>query len=373
MAPETTSAPIFDGPEGITVGWLTDVLRAAASGAGSGAGADLEIEAVEVSRVGTGQMGSCYRVGITYARGTGPDRLVVKLPADDPDVRARASLTYRAEVGFYRELAGRLPVSVPRCWLAEVDDDATSFTLVLEDLAPAAVGDQLAGCSPDQVRQAAVVLAGLHGGSWEDPRITGLDWLISSMGSFAELMQPMLADMVEGFLARRELTPDAERVFRAFASAFPAWISDDSRPTALVHGDYRLDNLLFDPTSAERPVAAVDWQSLSAGAPLRDLGYLVSTSLDPGVRAAHERDIVAGYHEALVGHGVSGYGVDTCWEDYRHGLFQGPLICLMGEAVAAETPRGLEMFTVMAERSAAAIVGLDALDLIEAGGSPAEG
>ena len=39
----------------------------------------------------------------------------------------------------------------------------------------------------------------------------------------------------------------------------------------------------------------------------------------------------------------------------------------MAEAVAAPTERGLQMFTVMAERSAAAIRELDAIDLLGAG------
>ncbi|MBV8405907.1 MAG: phosphotransferase family protein [Gammaproteobacteria bacterium] len=44
--------------------------------------------------------------------------------------------------------------------------------------------------------------------------------------------------------------------------------------TALVHGDYRLDNLIFDPGSA-RMLAVVDWELSTLGAPLADFSYHV--------------------------------------------------------------------------------------------------
>ena len=42
---------------------------------------------------------------------------------------------------------------------------------------------------------------------------------------------------------------------------------------ALTHGDYRIDNLIFDPVQA-RIIAIVDWELSTLGHPLADLGYL---------------------------------------------------------------------------------------------------
>ncbi|MFF0105906.1 phosphotransferase family protein [Streptomyces hirsutus] len=47
--------------------------------------------------------------------------------------------------------------------------------------------------------------------------------------------------------------------------------------TTLVHGDYRLGNLMFAPGSTPRLLALLDWELATLGDPLTDLGYLLST------------------------------------------------------------------------------------------------
>ena len=77
-----------------------------------------------------------------------------------------------------------------------------------------------------------------------------------------------------------------------------------------------------------------------------------------------ERRLVAAYHAALVAHGVTGYDGDLCWDDYRYGMVQGPLVCVFGLAYGARTDRGDRMFAAMVERSCTAIRDLGTLDLV---------
>ena len=77
-----------------------------------------------------------------------------------------------------------------------------------------------------------------------------------------------------------------------------------------------------------------------------------------------EKDLVADYHRALLGYGVTDYDFDTCWRDYRLGVVQAPLITALGFAFAASTERGDEMMLTMLHRGCRAIRELGALDLI---------
>ena len=52
----------------------------------------------------------------------------------------------------------------------------------------------------------------------------------------------------------------------------PAHIPDDEDPVALVHGDYRIDNVIFHPTEP-RILAVIDWELSTLGHPLADFAY----------------------------------------------------------------------------------------------------
>ncbi len=69
-------------------------------------------------------------------------------------------------------------------------------------------------------------------------------------------------------LAETEVMPDVERLI----AWLPATLPEQTR-TSVVHGDYRIDNLIFD-ASAPRVVAVLDWELSTLGDPLADFTYL---------------------------------------------------------------------------------------------------
>ncbi len=75
--------------------------------------------------------------------------------------------------------------------------------------------------------------------------------------------------------------------------------------------------------------------------------------------APGERSIIEAYHRRLTELGITGYSLESCWEDYRYAQFQGPFVTVLGALVGQPSERGDRMFTVMAERSATAIADLE--------------
>jgi aminoglycoside phosphotransferase (APT) family kinase protein len=61
----------------------------------------------------------------------------------------------------------------------------------------------------------------------------------------------------------------------------PAHLPPDDGSTSIVHGDYRLDNLIFDPAQP-RILAILDWELSTIGHPLADFSYhLMSWHIPP--------------------------------------------------------------------------------------------
>jgi len=327
------------------------------------------VAAVEVTPIGTGQTGATYRVRATY-RGAKelPETFAIKLSAQDDAVRERVALGYRSEVEYYARVADRMSIPVPSCFYSEISDDGADFVLVLADMAPAVQGDQIAGCSAAEAALAVEALAGLHGPSWCDPQwmaLSGIampkpgdDAAAAGLGEIAQMAANILIDKLGD-----DISAEDRETLTAAMGLVTQWLMAEPSRYALMHGDYRLDNMLFDPDRTR--ITVVDWQTVGIGLPGRDLAYFTATSLDPGVRAQVERDLVSHYHRALLGYGVTDYDFDTCWRDYRLGVVQAPLLTGLGFAFAASTERGDEMMLTMLRRGCRAIRELDTLDLIK--------
>jgi aminoglycoside phosphotransferase (APT) family kinase protein len=74
----------------------------------------------------------------------------------------------------------------------------------------------------------------------------------------------------------REL-PDVERVGDWLRAHLPT-----SPPTTVVHGDFRLGNVMFAPEAPARLIAVFDWEMATLGDPLADVGYLTTMWSGPG-------------------------------------------------------------------------------------------
>jgi aminoglycoside/choline kinase family phosphotransferase len=335
----------------LTPAFLTDALRL------DGA----RVTDVDVSVVGTGQMGDCLRLTLGYdVAGAGPASLVAKLPSGDENSRAAAAAVraYEIEVNVYRHLHSGLEVRSPRCYYASLDVDTNDFVLLLEDIRTGRQGDQLAGCTPDQAAAAVAELPGLHAPRWGDPGLEQLDWLHRSTPENAGMLSAIIRSLYPGFLERYadRLSPDVVRLSERVVEYLDALDADRPRPWTVAHNDYRVDNLLFAIPVHEGgapdadPVVVVDWQTCVHGPGISDLAYFIGGSLAPEQRRAHERDLVRDYHERMRAAGVA-LSWDDLWAQYRRYTVAGLIMAIAASMLVKRTPRGDDMFTVMAERA----------------------
>ena len=78
--------------------------------------------------------------------------------------------------------------------------------------------------------------------------------------------------------ARTDDAPDFEAVMAWLAARRPP---DSPRP-ALVHNDFRLDNVVLDPADPTRIIGVLDWEMATVGDPLMDLGNSLAYWVEAG-------------------------------------------------------------------------------------------
>jgi ecdysteroid kinase len=344
--------------------WLEEVL----AGAGFGR-LWLDDIAVEALAVGVGLLGSVARVRLTHDYDDAPKTVIVKLPSQDMRARSIADQFgyYRREAGTYRDLLHDLPrdeVRTPRCYA--VVDGPIGPVLVLEDL-PHTVGDQVAGASREQALAAAELLANIHAQFWDSEALRHHAWLpaptddvIAGYGRLFELTWPMFVNSFGSHIPREHLGA-AERAITNFDGVVQSFAQ---APQTLIHGDFRLDNMLFSPQALsldDEPIAHVlDWQLAARGRGPYDLAFFVAGSVTPNQRRLHERAIIERYHGYLQLGGVSDYTLDDCWRDYHWGhVLNLPNPITAAVAVPPGNERGRQLLASNAERALAAIADFD--------------
>lgn len=346
------------------VSGISDVTAEFLAGALAGELGGTEVTAVEATPVGTGQVSDTYRLRLTYHGPAAlPPTMIAKVPAANPASRAaaRAFRTYEIEASFYDQVAPGLPVSLACCHYAGYDAGPDEYIVLLEDLAPASPGDQLAGLGADDAAAAVDELAALHAAGWDSPELAALPWLNRSSPDAAALMTVVLTDLFPGFRDRyaASLDPGTVTLIEAFLPHAASYLATGDETRTIVHGDFRADNLLI---GQGRP-AVLDWQTCSFGPGTGDLSYFLGSSLPVPLRRQHEETLVRRYHSALARRGVPLTWTE-CWTGYRRNAFGGIVMDVIAAMVVQRTQRGDKMFAAMANRHARHALDLDALALI---------
>ena len=92
-----------------------------------------------------------------------------------------------------------------------------------------------------------------------------------------------VARQISGWSDRYEkaLTPDAP-----LWTEVKAWLNEkmpaDHPKSAIVHNDYRFDNVILDPRDPQRIIGVLDWELTTLGDPLMDLGNTLAYWIEAG-------------------------------------------------------------------------------------------
>jgi hypothetical protein len=324
------------------------------------------VSSFDVTQIGTGQMSECYRVILTYdGEAAGPSSVILKVAASDPVSRQTgfALGLYEREVTFYAEVAPRLVGPIAPCYHTSFDPDAATFALLIGDAGPAEVGNEIEGTSLERARLAVTELARMHGPAIGDPALAGADWLNRE----SPVNQGLLTQLYTGFAERYQdrIDPRHREVCERLVASFDGYLAAEaqsSAPQGLVHGDFRLDNMLFGTEGADRPLTVVDWQTVTWGAAMTDLAYFLGCALPVSLRRAHAEALIADYHAALGP--ATAVTLDEVREGVRHQSFFGVLMAIVSPMLVQRTERGDDMFMTMIERHCEQVLDNDALALL---------
>lgn len=345
-----TGGPKITSIEDVTPEWLSSTLG-------------ILVEDFTSSRIGTGQVSWTYRLALSTAASNSPTSVVLKVASSDPASRHSAlSLgIYEKEVRFYQELSPTLDKlgSLAKCYHASWDPINGTFALLLHDV-QAEPGNDIKGATIEQARAAVIALGRIQGDILRNEEALKVSWLDRKSPSNQGMMEALFAGFVERY--RDRLKPEHLNICKTLIGSCDAWqqkLAGQNDRKGLVHGDYRLDNMLFNKNDE---LTVVDWQTILAGPVMADFAYFVGGSLKTEDRRNHLEELLSLYISAIGKD--AGITRDVAERGLREQTFYGVFMCIASPMLVERTERGDTMFMVMIERHCTAVLDLEALALL---------
>ncbi|MDH4171199.1 MAG: ecdysteroid 22-kinase family protein, partial [Acidimicrobiia bacterium] len=326
----------------LTAGWFTEVLAHTC-----GPARVCRVERVVIGD-GVGFVGEIIRCRLTWDRHDAglPQSVIVKIPSPHKKNRALAEglMAYEREIRVYRDIGSDLGLPMPRLyhsamdptpapwlerfimWLFEVlplaainwlvdrflgltERSTRRYILVLEDIADARPPVQAQGGSVDDALAALVVLARAHAHAWMNQSLVEANPIVWSIGRGPKVIQAGYVRNRDDFRKRwgSRFSPRLFDRVDEIQDDIPELIAHLAGPPwTVLHGDFRLDNILFRPDGS---LVVLDYQGVGYGRPAWDVAYFITTALDAEHRSEEPRLLTA-YHRALVAGGVVDYSFD---------------------------------------------------------------
>lgn len=314
-------------PDELTDEWLDAALR------DSGAIHESHVAGHRATLVETqGAAGVVARLDLEYDRVEpgAPPSIIGKFASPYEPIRRlmQAVGGYEREVEFYRHFGADPGIPTPRCYHAAIDRASGVFVLLLEDMGDARVLEGFV-TSIEDVELAVRHIAPFHAKWWNHPQLRALEFLhypgSAADATFMALAKATLAGALPAAKARYgadlpgALVRVAERLQANFDGLMEMRRESSRDSLTLVHGDFH-PGQFFYPSERGGRFAVFDWQTVTAGNGGDDLARIVSTGLTPEQQRTCDRRLIELYHALLMEHGVTGYDIERCRDDFRTGL-----------------------------------------------------
>jgi aminoglycoside phosphotransferase (APT) family kinase protein len=208
----------------------------------------------------------------TFMFDRGGRRFVLRRPPRPPIPPSANDMLREARV--LRALAGR--ARVPRV-LAVCDDETIIGApfYVMEEVRGEAVTMAMPPAldlPADRRRTAEELIDALV-------EIHAVDWRAAGLEGFGK-PEGYLERQVRRFLGLWEYNKTREIPVVEHIAGWLRHNLPESPAATVVHGDYRLGNVLLNPAPPARVTAILDWEMSTIGDPLADVGYMVTTYAD---------------------------------------------------------------------------------------------
>jgi len=223
---------------------------------------------IEAERIGDGHS------NVTYLLTRGDDRFVLRRPPRPPLPPSAHDVLREARL--LTALAAT-PARVPRV-LAACDDDSILGVpfYVMEEVEGAVVTDTLPPVLDSPEARSGV------GDDLIDAlvEVHAVDWQAAGLEGFGK-PSGYLGRQLRRFNGLWEHNKTRELPIVAEVGKWLAANMPESPPATIVHGDYRLGNVMIGNETPARVVSVFDWELATIGDPLADVGYLTVTWVGP--------------------------------------------------------------------------------------------
>lgn len=286
---------------------------------------------VETERFASGSGAEVARLAVAYegAPPEAPATVIAKVCGGE------AAEDGARELRFLRRVAPGLDgAPAPKLYAAAGAMDERRIVLVLEDVEVGGWAKTVFPPSQADLERVTDFLAGFHarfwGGAWpEDYEMApGMNSVTRAAQAYPLATIERNIRAVEaataGYLDDHggELNADEARMLQRLLALWPGMMRERAGETAnltLVHGDFHLMGNVFQPPAGETRLRVIDWSEVKPGRGPHDLAYALVSAASEN-RAARDRTLLERYVEGLKAQGVTGYGFEAAYADYRFSL-----------------------------------------------------